>query len=156
MIKRLERLKNTVNKYMADIRPDRLTTCQSVQKLVVSRRPSVHMQGALKKPLSMNPCQYFKQKEWHIRNSKLNEIPHSSVYLPDASGIWRAVSMAYCQCQRVKVHMRFQVPMAVSMMFRVFWDVVACSHHQALHPRKLYKHQVKGQFVHVDGMRLCL
>jgi hypothetical protein len=26
--KRLERLKNTVNKYMADIRPDRLTTCQ--------------------------------------------------------------------------------------------------------------------------------
>jgi hypothetical protein len=28
MIKRLERLKNTVNKYMADIRPDRLTTCQ--------------------------------------------------------------------------------------------------------------------------------
>jgi hypothetical protein len=26
MIKRFERLKNTVNKYMADIRPDRLTT----------------------------------------------------------------------------------------------------------------------------------
>jgi hypothetical protein len=27
--KNLERLKNTVNKYMADIRPDRLMTCQS-------------------------------------------------------------------------------------------------------------------------------
>jgi hypothetical protein len=27
MIKRLEKLKNAVNKYMADIRPDRLTTC---------------------------------------------------------------------------------------------------------------------------------
>jgi hypothetical protein len=26
MIKKLERLQNTVNKYMADIRPDRLTT----------------------------------------------------------------------------------------------------------------------------------
>jgi hypothetical protein len=76
----------------------------------------------------MKPCQHFKQKEWHISNSKLNEIPHSSVYLPDASGIWRAVSMAYCQCQRVKVYMRFQVPMAVSMMFRVFWDVAPCSH----------------------------
>jgi hypothetical protein len=41
MIKRLEWLKNTVNKYMADIRPDRLTTCQSERKSVVSRRPSV-------------------------------------------------------------------------------------------------------------------
>jgi hypothetical protein len=41
MIKRLERLKNTVNKYMADIRPDRLTTCHSERKSVVSRRPSV-------------------------------------------------------------------------------------------------------------------
>jgi hypothetical protein len=41
MIKRLERLKNTVNKYMAYIRPDRLTTCQSEQKSVVSRRPTV-------------------------------------------------------------------------------------------------------------------
>jgi hypothetical protein len=29
MIKTLESLKNTVNKYMPDIRPDRLTTCQS-------------------------------------------------------------------------------------------------------------------------------
>jgi hypothetical protein len=29
------------NKYMADIRPDRLTTCQSEWKSVVSRRPSV-------------------------------------------------------------------------------------------------------------------
>jgi hypothetical protein len=37
----LESLKNTVNKYMADIRPDRLTTCQSELKSVVSRRPSV-------------------------------------------------------------------------------------------------------------------
>jgi hypothetical protein len=36
MIKRLERLKNTVNKYMADLRPDRLTTYQSERKLVVS------------------------------------------------------------------------------------------------------------------------
>jgi hypothetical protein len=41
MIQRLERLKNTVNKYMADIRPDQLTTCQSERKSVVSRRPSV-------------------------------------------------------------------------------------------------------------------
>jgi hypothetical protein len=40
MIKRLERLKHTVNKYVADIRPDRLTTCQSEQKSVVSRRPT--------------------------------------------------------------------------------------------------------------------
>jgi hypothetical protein len=39
MIKRLKGLKNTVNKYMADIRPDRLTTCQSERKSVVSRRP---------------------------------------------------------------------------------------------------------------------
>jgi hypothetical protein len=36
MIKRLERLKNAVNKYMADVRPDRLTTCQSKQKSIVS------------------------------------------------------------------------------------------------------------------------
>jgi hypothetical protein len=41
MIKRLERLKNTVNKYMADIRPDWLMTCQSERKSVVSRQPSV-------------------------------------------------------------------------------------------------------------------
>jgi hypothetical protein len=41
MIKRLKRLKNNVNKYMADIRPDRLTTCHSDRKSVVSRRPSV-------------------------------------------------------------------------------------------------------------------
>jgi hypothetical protein len=33
MIKRLQRLKNTVNKYMADLRPDRLTTYQSQRKL---------------------------------------------------------------------------------------------------------------------------
>jgi hypothetical protein len=43
MIKRLERLKNTVNKYKADVRPDRLTTCQSGRKSVVSRRPSVFL-----------------------------------------------------------------------------------------------------------------
>jgi hypothetical protein len=43
MIKRLERLKNTVYKYMADIRPDRLTTCQAERKSVVSRRSSVRM-----------------------------------------------------------------------------------------------------------------
>jgi hypothetical protein len=42
MIKRLESLKNTVNKYMADLRPDRLTTYQSGRKLVVSRRPGVY------------------------------------------------------------------------------------------------------------------
>jgi hypothetical protein len=42
MIKRLERLKNTVNRYMADLRPDRLTTYQSERKLVVSRRPGVY------------------------------------------------------------------------------------------------------------------
>jgi hypothetical protein len=40
-MKRLERLKNTVNKYMADIRPDRLTTCQSERKSGVSRRQSL-------------------------------------------------------------------------------------------------------------------
>jgi hypothetical protein len=28
---------------MADIRPDRLTTCQSERKSVVSRRPSVYL-----------------------------------------------------------------------------------------------------------------
>jgi hypothetical protein len=41
MITRLESLKNTVNRYMADIRPDRFTTCQSERKSVVSRRPGV-------------------------------------------------------------------------------------------------------------------
>jgi hypothetical protein len=41
MIKRLERLQNTVNKYMADLRPDRLTTYQSERKLAISRRPGV-------------------------------------------------------------------------------------------------------------------
>jgi hypothetical protein len=41
MIKRLERLKNTVNKYMAGLRPDRFTTYQSSYQLVVSRRPGV-------------------------------------------------------------------------------------------------------------------
>jgi hypothetical protein len=41
MIKRLERIKNTVNKYMADIRQDRLTICESERKSVVSRQPSV-------------------------------------------------------------------------------------------------------------------
>jgi hypothetical protein len=40
MIKILERLKNTVNKYMADIRPARLTSCHSERKSVVSR-PSI-------------------------------------------------------------------------------------------------------------------
>jgi hypothetical protein len=34
--------KNTVNKYMTDIRPDRLTTCQSEWKSVVSQRASVY------------------------------------------------------------------------------------------------------------------
>jgi hypothetical protein len=41
MIKRLERLKNTVNKYMADLRPDRLMTYQSERKLVISQQPGV-------------------------------------------------------------------------------------------------------------------
>jgi hypothetical protein len=41
MIKRLERLKYTINKYMADIQPGRLTICQSKRKSVVSRWPSV-------------------------------------------------------------------------------------------------------------------
>jgi hypothetical protein len=41
MIKGLERLKNTDNKYMADLRPDRLMPYQSERKLVVSRRPGV-------------------------------------------------------------------------------------------------------------------
>jgi hypothetical protein len=38
MIKKLERLKNTVNKYMDDIRPN-----NSERKSVVSRRPSVYI-----------------------------------------------------------------------------------------------------------------
>jgi hypothetical protein len=42
MIKRLEMLKNTVNKYMTDIRPDRLTTCQVRTEVGISRRPGVH------------------------------------------------------------------------------------------------------------------
>jgi hypothetical protein len=46
MIKRLDILKNTVNKYMADIRPDRLTTCHSERKSVVSRGPSVFSSAA--------------------------------------------------------------------------------------------------------------
>jgi hypothetical protein len=41
MVKRLKSIKNTVNKCMADIRPDRFTACQSERKSVVSRRPSV-------------------------------------------------------------------------------------------------------------------
>jgi hypothetical protein len=45
MIKRLERLKNTFNKYMADLRPDRLTTYQSERKLVVSRLPGVYIRS---------------------------------------------------------------------------------------------------------------
>jgi hypothetical protein len=40
MINRLERLKNTVNKYMAYIRPNRLTTCHSERKSFRSRHPS--------------------------------------------------------------------------------------------------------------------
>jgi hypothetical protein len=47
MIKRLERLKSTVNKYMDDKQPDRLTTCQSERKSVVSQ-PSVHDMGQVK------------------------------------------------------------------------------------------------------------
>jgi hypothetical protein len=40
MIKRLERLKNAVNKYVANIQPHRLTACQSERKSVLSQ-PSV-------------------------------------------------------------------------------------------------------------------
>jgi hypothetical protein len=51
-------LKNTVNKYMADIRPDRLTTCRSEQKSVVSRRPSVYAWSlSLSLSLSLSPQQ---------------------------------------------------------------------------------------------------
>jgi hypothetical protein len=39
------------NKYMADIRPDRLTTCQSERKSVVSRRPSVYIKFHISKIL---------------------------------------------------------------------------------------------------------
>jgi hypothetical protein len=38
----LKRLKNAVNKYMANIRPDRLMTCLSERKSVISR-PSVYI-----------------------------------------------------------------------------------------------------------------
>jgi hypothetical protein len=48
----LERLKDTVNKYMADIRLDRLTTCQSEQKSVVSRRPGRAIAQAVSRWLS--------------------------------------------------------------------------------------------------------
>jgi hypothetical protein len=41
MINRLQRLKNTGNKHMADLRPDRLITYKSEWKLVISRRPGV-------------------------------------------------------------------------------------------------------------------
>jgi hypothetical protein len=41
MIKRLERLQDTVNKYMADLQPGRLMPYQSEWKLVASRRPNV-------------------------------------------------------------------------------------------------------------------
>jgi hypothetical protein len=39
--KKIRKYKKSVNKYMADLRPDRLTTYQSERKLVVSRRPGV-------------------------------------------------------------------------------------------------------------------
>jgi hypothetical protein len=39
--KKITKVKNTVNKYMADLRPDRLTTYQSERKLVISRRSGV-------------------------------------------------------------------------------------------------------------------
>jgi hypothetical protein len=32
MLKRLHSFKSTVNKYMVEVRPDRLTTCQSERK----------------------------------------------------------------------------------------------------------------------------
>jgi hypothetical protein len=39
--KKIRKVKNTVNKYMADLQSDRLMTCQSERKSVVSRRASV-------------------------------------------------------------------------------------------------------------------
>jgi hypothetical protein len=51
-IKRLESLKNTVNKYIPDIRSARHTTCQSERMLVVSRRPSVVIGRAIAQAVS--------------------------------------------------------------------------------------------------------
>jgi hypothetical protein len=39
--KKIRKVKHPVNKYMANVQTDRLTTCQSEQKSVVSWRPSV-------------------------------------------------------------------------------------------------------------------
>jgi hypothetical protein len=65
MIKRLERLKNTVNKYMADIQPDWPTTCQSEQKSVVKSMTtltSYHQLTKLRKLLKLTHfCEYIIQ-----------------------------------------------------------------------------------------------
>jgi hypothetical protein len=56
MIERLERLKNTVNKYVSDLRPYRLTTYQSERNLVLSLRSGVFLFfcGGLKCRISYN------------------------------------------------------------------------------------------------------
>jgi hypothetical protein len=65
MMKILERLKNNVNKYMADIRPDRLTACQSERKSVVSRRPGRAIGQAVSRRLpTMRPT--FKPGSDHV------------------------------------------------------------------------------------------
>jgi hypothetical protein len=70
MIKGLESLKNTVNKYMADIRPNQLTTCQSERKSVISRRPSVYcLEQYLVScvvQLASSPSAYFFKKSINI------------------------------------------------------------------------------------------
>jgi hypothetical protein len=64
MIKRLARLKNTLNKYMADIRPERLTTCQSEREWVVTRQTSVL---------------------WHIHSISVSWVPSSALIIGDVS-----------------------------------------------------------------------
>jgi hypothetical protein len=85
MIKRLERLKNTVNKYMGDIRPDRLTTCQSGRKSVVSRRPSVYSES-MKYPCGVSEVVWSCITNFsHFQTSS---ILHPQ-FLANSSSVWR-------------------------------------------------------------------
>jgi hypothetical protein len=67
MIKRLERLKNTVNKYMADLQPDQLTIYQSERKLV---KVVDLVYRELNKCPSYVKCFVFR----NLKNSKILQI----------------------------------------------------------------------------------
>jgi hypothetical protein len=71
MIKRLERLKNTANKYMADLQPDQHTTYQSERKLVVSRRPGVFSSCSLINPI---PKTNFQNSLLKILQNTENQV----------------------------------------------------------------------------------